>query len=290
MLIQKVGIVGLGLMGGSLAQALSGQVESLVGVDQDETTRQLAEQSGLFTQVTESVAQISDDLNLLILATPVRAILQLLDQLPTLRPYGCMVLDLGSTKAVISQAMTILPPVFEAIGGHPMCGKETAGFAAADATLYQGQTFVLCLNERTTPAALSVAQHLVNLLGARPLLLDPLVHDRLVASVSHLPYLLAAVLMDQATAQADDRLWPVSASGFRDTTRLAGSDPRMMLDILMTNKTAVLDQLGHYRQRLDQLQQLLRDGDESQLADWLGTVQQHHLAFQRRKSEDSRSL
>jgi prephenate dehydrogenase/signal transduction histidine kinase len=284
MLAQKIGIVGLGLMGGSLARALSGRVEVLVGVDQDETTRRLAQQSGLFTQVTAAVAQIEGDVDLLILATPVRVILQLVAQLPTLRPNGCMVLDLGSTKAAISQAMAVLPPSFEAIGGHPMCGKETAGFAAAEATLYRDQTFVLCPNERTTPAASEVAQQIVALIEAQPLWLDPHEHDQIVAAVSHLPYLTAAALMAQAAAHNDERLWLVSASGFRDTTRLAGSDPRMMLDILVTNKTAVLDQLNQYQQQLTSLQQVLQSGDERALAHRLAHTQQQHAAYRRQKS------
>jgi prephenate dehydrogenase len=194
------------------------------------------------------------------------------------------VLDLGSTKTVIGEALAALPPQFEAIGGHPMCGKETAGFAAADSLLYQEQTFVLCPNERTTPAAEAFARHLVELIGARPLFLEATDHDQIVATVSHLPYLAAAALMHLAAAQNDDRLWPVSASGFRDTTRLAGSDPRMMLDILLTNKTAVLAEIGRYRHTLQQIETLLQSGSETELARWLATTQQDHVAYRRQKT------
>ena len=283
MLTENVCIIGLGLMGGSLAQALAGRVGQLIGVDSHAATRQLALQSGLFALVTDEVEQGMAEADAVILATPVSQILRLIAQLPALRPDGCLVFDLGSTKAAISVAMADLPPQFEAMGGHPMCGKETAGFAAADPLLYQEQTFILCPNERTTPAAETFAYQLVELIGARPLLLDAVEHDQIVALVSHLPYLVAAALMQQAAAQQDERLWPVSASGFRDTTRIAGSDPRMMLDILVTNKTAVLAQINQYQQTLNQLQTLLQNDDSHDLARWLATAQQQHIAYRRQK-------
>jgi prephenate dehydrogenase len=270
-------------MGGSLARALAGQVETLVGVESHAATRQLALQSGLFSRVTADLAQGVTQAEAVVLATPVSTILQIVAQLPTLRPAGCLLLDLGSTKAAIGRAMAQLPDNFGAIGGHPMCGKETAGFSAAEAALYQGQTFVLCANERTTPTVESFARELVDLIGAVPLWLDAGEHDQLVATVSHLPYLVAAALIHQAANQADERLWPVSASGFRDTTRLAGSDPRMMLDILLTNKTAVLSQLQQYQQSLAQLEQLLQAADETGLADWLADTQQQHMTYRRQK-------
>jgi prephenate dehydrogenase len=292
MLAQRICIVGLGLMGGSLAQALAGQVGTLVGtligVETHAATRQLALRSGLFSRVTADLESGIADAEVVILATPVSTVLDILAQLPALRPAGCLVLDLGSTKATIGQAMAKLPPEFEAIGGHPMCGKETAGFAAADRALYQGQTFVLCPNERTTPAAEAFARRLVDLIGARPLFLEAGDHDQIVASVSHLPYLVAAALMHLAASQQDDRLWPVSASGFRDTTRLAGSDPRMMLDILLTNKTAVLEQIGCYQQTLSQLETLLESGDATELARWLDETQQQHSSYRRHKTAQAR--
>jgi prephenate dehydrogenase len=286
MITERICIVGLGLMGGSLARALAGRVAALVAVETHAATRQMALQSGLFSRVTADLDQGVADAGVVILATPVSAILEILGQLPALRPDGCLVLDLGSTKAAIGQAMAGLPAQFSAIGGHPMCGKETAGFAAAEATLYQGQTFVLCANERTTPAAEEMATRLVTLIGARPLFLDAPDHDRIVAAVSHLPYLVSAALMHLAAGQQDERLWTVSASGFRDTTRLAGSDPRMMLDILLTNKTAVLAQLDQYQQTLRDLSRLLESGDESDLARWLAETQHRHSGYRRAKTAE----
>ena len=276
--VERVCVIGLGLMGGSLALALRGQA-TLVGLDAAAAARRQALQSGVFDRVTDDPAVGLRDAGAVILATPVRSILRLLDQLPSLRPDGCLVLDVGSTKGAITRAMAALPQSFEAIGGHPMCGKETAGFAAATPDLYRDHTFILCRNARTTPRAEAFALDLLRHVGARPLFLPAGAHDTLVAATSHLPYVVAAVLMHSVAALDDDRLWPASAAGFRDTARLAGSDPRMMLDILLTNRTAVLDQLDHYQAHLAELKSLLLNNDEAALSQWLTTAQRHHTAY-----------
>jgi prephenate dehydrogenase len=167
-----------------------------------------------------------------------------------------------------------------------MCGRETSGLAAADPDLYRDQTFILCptatgATARTTPAAEATALALIAAIGARPLRLDAAEHDALVAAVSHLPALVAAALL---RAAADERQWAVSASGFRDTARLAGSDPRMMLDILLTNREAVLAALDGYAGELAAARAALAAGDEAALAEWLAAAQVNYAAYRRFKS------
>lgn len=277
MLAKKVCIVGLGLMGGSLALALRPFLSHLTIVDTNPETRAAAQDFA--DVVTADLAEGVQDAELVILATPVRTILRLLAQLPAARPDGCLLLDLGSTKAEICRAMEALPASFQAIGGHPMCGKETAGFGAASADLYRGQTFVLCENGRTTPKITAVAQEIIETIGAKPLFLPPQTHDKMVAATSHLPYLVSATLMQTAAAQNNEQLWQVSASGFRDTTRLAGSDPQMLLDILLTNGTAVLAQIEQYQRQLNGIKRLLSSSDEKELLDWLTKTNQQHEAY-----------
>jgi prephenate dehydrogenase len=271
-------------MGGSLALALRGKVGRLTAVDTHSATRQQALQQNLVEAVTADFALAVRDTDLIIFATPVRTILHLLAQLPALRPDGCLVMDIGSTKAGICAAMGDLPEQFAGIGGHPMCGKETAGLAAAVGDLYQAQTFILCRNGRTTPNIEMIAQEIIEAIGAKLLWLPPEEHDRLVAVVSHLPYLVAATLMHTAVSLHDERVWPVSASGFRDTSRLAGSDPYMMRDILLTNKTAVLEQLAHYQAHLQEVTVLLQTADETALAAWLQEKQVERQMYLRKKN------
>jgi prephenate dehydrogenase len=159
-----------------------------------------------------------------------------------------------------------------------MCGKEIHGLAAADVDLYRGQTFILCRTARTGERVWQVALAMLDLLEARLLELEPAQHDQYVAVVSHLPYVLSATLLRRAALAAidDPQVWQVSASGFRDTGRLAGSEPRMMLDILLTNKEAVLAQLDAFREHLEEVTRLIEAGDEVALRQWLNDRQYEH--------------
>lgn len=282
----QVTVVGLGLMGGSLALALRPHVRRLVAVDTDPAVLTLAQERQMIDAAFVDLAAGVQGADLVVLATPVRTILALLAQLPALRPEGCLLLDLGSTKEAICRVMAGLPAGFHALGSHPLCGKETAGLAAADAALFQGQTFVLCapageVDERIN----AVALEMVAAIGARPLFMPPAAHDQIVALTSHLPYLLAALLMQQAAAgaAADERVWPVSATGLRGAVRLAGSDPQMMADILLTNRPAILTQLHSFGQSLAGLAALLEQGDEAALLRWLTGRQAEYDVYRQHK-------
>ncbi len=271
----RVTVVGVGLMGGSLGGALRGRCRSVVGVDRRETI-EIARTRGLIDRGTTDLARGVHQADVVILATPVRVILRLLDEIAPLLREGCLLLDVGSTKAEIIDRMAALPDYVQPLGGHPMCGKERAGIEAADPALYQGATFVLTPLPRTAPQALSLGRSVVEAAGAHPLILPPRRHDRLVATISHLPYLLACGLVG-ATAEvaaADPTVWRVAASGFRDTSRLAASDVTMMLDILLTNREAVLEVLDRFRDQLGTLRQLLEAGDEAGLRTNLEAMQQ----------------
>ena len=205
--------------------------------------------------------------DLIVLATPVRTILELVPQVGALATSGCLLMDMGSTKAKIVEAMEALPPHLQAVGGHPMCGKEASGLEVAEADLYQGATFVLTPLRRTRPEALTLAQELVETVGARSVLMDAERHDRLVAAVSHLPYLLSVGLVAAAeeVAAEDELVWELAASGFRDTSRLAASDVTMMLDILLTNRAAVGETLSRFANQLNAIAHLLEADDEKGL-------------------------
>jgi len=272
----KVAIVGLGLMGGSLALALRGRCREIVGVSRSPETINFALTHGIIDR--EASFEASLDCDLLVLAAPVRTILAQLSQLaqsaihnPTPLRSGdysqqpTIVIDLGSTKTQIVSAMQSLPLRFDPIGGHPMCGKESSGITNAEATLYQGKTFVLTPLPRTSPAALVLAHELIAVIGSVPFVLPAEEHDALVAVTSHLPYLAATTLMRAAQMLDDPRLWKVAASGFRDTSRLAASDVTMMLDILLTNRAAILNALTLYIEELDLLAAMIDTGDPDEL-------------------------
>ncbi len=257
-------IVGLGLMGASLGYDLRGHCRQITGLVRRSESVTEALDIGCVDQATIDPVAALPDADLVILATPVRVLLRQIAEFgPLLRP-GALLTDMGSTKAEICQALQALPSHVQVIGGHPMCGKEQAGLRAAEPGLYQDCTYVLCPLPRTAETSQKLMLDLVQHIGARPLLLDPHRHDRLVAAISHLPYVVSSALVAHVTAvgEADPHVWDVAASGFRDTSRVAASAVDVMLDILLTNRTAVLTAIDDYELRLAGLRELLERGDE----------------------------
>jgi prephenate dehydrogenase len=287
-----VAIVGLGLMGASLALALREhgsrpgaplRVGRLIGVARREDTVREAMQRGMVDFATTDFAAGVVQAGVVVLAAPVRTIItQLRTQAGAFKP-GAVITDLGSTKTEIVRAMDGLPDGLHAVGSHPMCGKEVTGLQAADADLYVGKRWILTRTARSDDASFDLIGRLAQTAGANTLELDPARQDRLVAVASHLPYALASSLV--ATAEQvsldDPALWQVTASGFRDTSRLAASDVTMMLDILLTNREAVSGAIRDFQFHLDQLTALLERQDEAGLRTYL------YAAAQARKEKGS---
>jgi prephenate dehydrogenase len=280
----RVAVVGLGLMGGSLTGALRGRCRTVVGVARRTETVKLALTRNLIDQGTTDLAQGVHEADVVILATPVRVVLDLLGEIGPLLHKECLLMDLGSTKSHIVARMAELPDHVQPLGGHPMCGKELSGIEAADSMLYDGAIFVLSPLPRTTEAAVALAHSLVEAIGARPLVIEPGRHDRVVAAVSHLPYLLACGLVGTAewAASTDPIVWDVAASGFRDTSRLAASDVTMMLDILLTNRRAVTETLKAYQAHLRNLAHLVESSDEEGLRATLAIIRRCRVEYETR--------
>lgn len=272
----QVAIVGLGLMGGSLAGALRGQCRAVVGVARRAEAVEKASALGLVDWGTTDIAHGVRQADAVVLATPVRTIMRQLAEIGPLLAEGCLVMDLGSTKAQIVEEMARLPKHVQPLGGHPMCGKESSGIEVADPALYQGCTFILSPLPRTSEAALSLGCALAEAVGAHPLVLDGARQDFLVGTVSHLPYLLACALVAtaDATTSSDPAAWEIVAGGYRDTSRVAGSDVTMMLDILLTNREEVLRAVRVYQAQLASLAQSLEADDEDRLRENLSAIRQ----------------
>ena len=280
-------VVGLGLMGASLCMDLKegNLCREVRGVARRTRTVLDAFFADAVDLATNDLQTGILGADIVILATPVRTIIATLEEIgPRLWP-GALVMDMGSTKGDICAAMEHLPASIQPVGGHPMCGKETAGFEAAECGLYRNATWVLSPLPRTSPDALALATELALAVGARPLVLEAQRHDRLVASISHLPFLVASALTAAvAEVGADDpTVWDVAAGGFRDTSRVAASDTQMFLDILMTNRAAVLDQIDHFETQLGALRDLLAESDEAALREKLRGSQVARAGWKQRK-------
>ncbi|MDF1499660.1 MAG: prephenate dehydrogenase [Anaerolineales bacterium] len=285
----RVAIIGLGLMGGSLARALQGNVASLIGVDINPISLDYARGLDIFDHLSPDSAEGLRRCDLAILALPVRGILDLIARINRDLPAPPYLMDLGSTKKAITRSMQALPGEVNPIGGHPLCGKETAGIQASEADIFQGSTFVLTPLARTSPACLSLAEELAASIGARPLVMDAEEHDRMLAITSHLPYLVSVTLTKTAIeAEGPDRLLrELIASGFIDTTRIAASDVRMISDVLLTNRVHLLQALRHFSGNAETLANLIENGSPDALCEGLMPIQRWRQGIQKHAFEEA---
>jgi prephenate dehydrogenase len=274
-----VGIIGLGLMGGSLAMRLKGKCACLIGFDSHPPTLELALSKRIIDHALPHPLPLSHrerGVALLILAAPVPAIINYLHQLQSTNYHlPITILDLGSTKRDILQAMSALPDHFDPIGGHPLCGREKLGLQNADANLYNNAPFILTPLDRTTPRAQSAARQIIAALGAHPIEMTAEDHDRILASTSHLPFLVASALAHSTPQEFVSLIGP----GFRSTSRLAGTPSRMMMGILQSNRDNVLNAIQSFRASLDEIESALQNEDYLQLETILDKSQSSYLSL-----------
>lgn len=277
---RHLAVVGLGLMGGSLALALRRCAETITGVDPNPETRAYAIEQGIVDAATDDLQAGVAEADTVILCAPVKTITQMVQmRIGSYLRSNTLLIDIGSTKQDICDAMGRLPVGIQAVGGHPMTGKEQSGIEASDPSLYNERPFVLCPTRRTTPGTRLRALSLVEALCAVPIEMDARRHDRLVAAISHLPYLLSAALVATVAkeGETDPAVWELAAGGFRDMSRLAGSDVQMMGDILSTNAQAVAVLLALFRVQLAMLEAMLVSGDDQKVAEFLRPTREARL-------------
>jgi len=265
----KIAILGLGLMGGSLALGLRGKCSALYGCDPHLPTLELALSQHIVDYADNDPANILSEVDLVILSAPVPAILTLLEQLPTYTQNACIVMDLGSTKKLIVDSMSLLPKRFDPIGGHPICGKEKLSLANAERTLYYAAPFLLTPLARTSPRAISAANQIIEAVGAKSNILDATEHDRILASTSHLPFLLASAL----TLATPENLTSFIGTGFKSTSRVAGTSASMMLGVLQSNRENVLNALHVTQTQLAGIESALSSEDFVKLESILNEAQ-----------------
>lgn len=245
-LFQKATIIGLGLIGGSIALGLkkAGLARTVLGVDQDAEQLKVAASRGAVDAYTSDPAGGVEGADLIVLATPVGAFEQVIRQVLPKLPAACLVTDVGSTKAVwVGFMERTLPETVVFVGGHPIAGKEKSGIQAASETLFKGAKCVLTSTPRTDPRALERIKGLWEALGSEVVLMSPAEHDRIFAAVSHLPHLVAYALISALLElnRPDEDLLFYSAGGLRDFTRIAGSSPEMWRDVCLSNRENLLE-------------------------------------------------
>jgi len=267
-MIQHVTIVGTGLIGGSLALAWQNALPEvqLTGFDTPDVLDAAHARGALDTRAASIEAAVAEA-EVVVLAAPLRAMLPLLNDMAPHLPAGVVVTDVGSVKRpVLAHAAAALPAHATFIGGHPMAGSENDGIDAADPLLFENATYVLCPpGDTEVPVALRT---LIEATGARIRLMDAAAHDRVAATVSHLPQLVAVALARYAGERhaTDGATLDLAAGGFRDLTRIASSPFGLWRDILTANHGPVLDALGDFASAIQVLRNRLVAEDDEALA------------------------
>lgn len=274
--MQRVTIIGLGLIGGSIGLGLSAWSKTngtggkpalhLVGFDTDIQQQQYAKKIGAVDRTEWDLTRAVRDADIVILAVPVLATEETFRSIADHLKPGAIVTDTASTKAqVIEWANRLLPRTVHFVGGHPMAGKAQS-IEGAEAALFKGATWCVCPSVHASEDANKNVLGIIGALEAEPYFVDPLEHDAHVAGVSHLPFVLSAALM-RATSR--DSSWRdmrlLSATGFRDTTRLAAGSTAMHRDIVMTNRESITRWVDAMTAELTEFRAQL-NGDESEAA------------------------
>jgi len=260
----KLAIIGTGLMGTSLALALKeSNIPDLevVGTDSNGHARSGAQKSGAFHRVEGHLATAVRDATLVILATPVMAMKELMEMIgPELRE-GCVVTDIGSSKKVVLEwAEQYLPRHVDFVGGHPMAGKETSGPENADGSLFDHKVYCIVPSPRAQKAAVSEVAALAKAIGAQPFYISVEEHDSFVAAASHLPFLLSAALVSCTSKSVNwEDIAQLASAEYADMTRLAAGDPIMHRDICISNPEPIVAWIDAYIRELYQVRQMLNN-------------------------------
>jgi prephenate dehydrogenase len=267
------GILGTGLVGGSLGLALHhvGATARVLGYDADEDMLDEALRCGAVDQEMRSVRELAAFCDLIFIAVPVRSIPGVLEEMAPHLQAGTTLSDVGSVKEkVVMSALEILPKGCHFIGGHPLTGSEQRGVEFADPHLFMDAYYVLTPTSESDADAYTRLHALLTSLGARVIAMDPLQHDRAVSVISHLPHIMAMGLMNLALTRAEEYpLLRLAAGGFRDMTRIAASNPGIWLDIIIENRDAVEESLEECISIMRRLSELLEGGREEELTAWM---------------------
>jgi prephenate dehydrogenase len=271
-MFNQLGVIGCGLMGGSFALALkrAGLVKRVVGYSKSPSTTERAKKLGVIDTAAESSLQAVTGSDIVLMAVPVAASEATFKAIRHIVEPGMLLMDVGSTKRdVVDAARRALKErVASFVPAHPIAGKEVAGVANADATLYNGRQVILTPLPQTSPDLVQKATDVWSAIGAHVLRMTPENHDAAFAAVSHLPHLLAFAYFSSVANQPAGRdFMSLAGPGFRDFTRIAASDPAVWRDILMANREEILRQSMRFRHTLDAIEHVMRGGNVEALED-----------------------
>ena len=270
---KTIAIIGLGLLGGSIAKTLRARAENMniIGITRNKNLLTDEEALKVFTTVSTDIADLKEA-DIIIISTPIKSIISIIAKLKGIAKKGAVITDVGSVKRTIINAATVLPKDVYFVGGHPMAGSHLSGFNHSSSDLFSGVTWAVCPSKNANANDEIVA--LVEFLGAEPTIISPDAHDKLVSASSHLPHVVAGVLADHILSGDNTGVELFIATGFLDTTRIAASDPVMWEEIINNNKDYIVKSLSGFQKRLNIWQKAIKENDVAQLTALLANAKQ----------------
>ncbi|MBT5926207.1 MAG: prephenate dehydrogenase [Verrucomicrobia bacterium] len=292
----KVSLLGLGLLGGSLGKSLiaGNHAKKVVGFVRCSERIQEATHAGVVHEASMDLEEVVTDADLVILCVPVLKMLPITKAMTPFLKHGALVTDVGSVKGPLVRTLELIIAKAKAtyIGSHPMAGSEQQGLIHADAKLFKGATCVITPTPRTPKDVVEKIQSLWRQVEGVPEIMDPEDHDIMVARCSHLPHVTAIMLADWVLDPTHgDQQSRLCSTGFKDTTRVASGSPEMWSDILASNKTALLSSLESFEEQCQKVRKWVQAEDHEAIYDWLKSSKSKRdlwlKSFNKRKDNQS---
>ncbi|OGG13340.1 hypothetical protein A2773_00915 [Candidatus Gottesmanbacteria bacterium RIFCSPHIGHO2_01_FULL_39_10] len=268
--IEKVAIVGIGLIGGSIAMAMRkhlGSKVTILGLSSTSKKAQIAHKHNIIDRALTSLKDIPQDIDLVVLSTPIVTNIKLLKSLKKLTTSKQIIIDVGSTKEMICREAVKLD-LRNFIGTHPMAGNETSGLGNADPDLFQNKPWIICPDSQTDKSKITFLKNFITSLGAKPFILNSKAHDRIAALSSHIFLIMSSILVNATSKNNWDKISQIASTGFKDTTRLASHSPNMKKEIILTNKMNIQKALKSLSAEIELFSSLLKDDEENKIMNY----------------------
>lgn len=277
MSVDKITVIGLGLIGGSLCRAIKkyGAANEIIGFDMDAGVRSYAEQNGIVDSCLENLKQ-NNDSQLVIVATYVDKISETVKEILPYLEKGCVITDVGSVKTPVMKSVeSFINNDFHFVGSHPIAGSEKPGIKNSDPDLFNGSNTIVTPTDKSSKESIEKVSTFWSAIGSNVLIMNPELHDNIFAYVSHLPHVVAYTLINTVSSSDIENIFSFSGGGLKDYTRIAYSSPEMWKTIFMQNKNSVLESIKNFKKNLELIESAIEGDDLNKLQNLLENAQKN---------------
>lgn len=288
MSINKIGFIGLGLIGGSLAKAIKDTYYfcEILAYDIDVNSLKTALNEGVIDLYCTKIDENFCDCDIIFLCAPVKNNIEAMNKLLSIINEECIITDVGSTKETVIEIANNLNCGDSFIGGHPMTGSEKNGINAADSHLFENAYYILTPLPSTPEYKINILHTLITKIGALPIIIDPLEHDFITATISHVPHIIASALVNivKSLDTHDKHMHTLAAGGFKDITRIASSSPDMWQQICLTNSTRISEVIDYFQEELSSIKQNIINNNTNEVFSFFSSSRDYRNTFSDKNS------